>query len=226
MAHRSIRRSSVDSRRSSRRAFVVGRALAAVALVAGAAACGRLTPVEHRGGQEVAAATANVPGDPEAVRAALASALGGEKRALPEKWKRFKLARAGDDYFPRDDQLAHEQGDEALARYLERPAAARRGDLFFYDFSDADDPNGYWPSEYYAEGRQIPFRSNFLIALQPSADGKTAVEVLEVSPRVWVGSKFSFEAHGPGFHLDIRNVPPTNADRVELLRAIRTIAGG
>ena len=56
-----------------------------------------------------------------------------------------------------------------------------------------------------------------------SGAAATEVEVLELSPRVWVGKKFSVEAHGPGTYLDVRNVAPTTADRTELLELVRQL---
>ena len=84
----------------------------------------------------------------------------------------------------------------------------------------------YWVSEYYVADQQAPFRCNFLIHLESSTAAATRIEVLELSPRVWAGKKFSVEAHGPGTHLDIRDVAPTTADRVELLELLRRLITG
>ncbi len=196
--------------------------LAAASIVL--AACSQLKSVERRASQDLDSVTATLPVEPRLVQEAIAAAFAGDRRRLPEMLQRFSVARPGDDYFPRDDQLAHERGSRAaLARYLAAPATARREDLFLYDFSDADDEKDYWPSEYYVDGRQVPFRCNFLIHLEPSGAAATAIEIFELSPRVWVGEKFSFEAHGPGLYLDVRDVAPTTADRLELLQVVRQL---
>jgi hypothetical protein len=171
--------------------------------------CGQ-TPVERRGEAGPAEVASTVDAAPDAVRGAIVTAFSGDRHALPEKWRRFKVAKPGDDYFPRADQIASSPGD-----------------LFLYDFSDADDEKAYWPSEYYAGERPVPFRCNFLIRIRtPDSASRAGVEVVETSPRVWVGKKFGWEAHGPGTYLDIRDVSPTLADRVELLKLLRQLAGG
>jgi hypothetical protein len=225
---RSTRCSRRDSDRrgtsaAGRRARIVARALLAAATIA-IAACSQLKPVERRAPQDRVSVTATVAAEPQAVQQAIVRAFAADKGQLPEKWRRFSIARPGEEYFPRDDQIELERGEsDALARYLAAPAANKRDDLFAYDFSDADDARAYWPSEYYVEDRQAPFRSNFLIHLVPSGAAATEVEVLELSPRVWVGKKFSVEAHGPGTYLDVRNVAPTTADRIELLELVRQL---
>ena len=193
-------------------------------LVGVSVACQQLKPVERRAVRDQAIVEGTVPAAPEAVRNAIVAAFSSGKSQLPERWRRFSVARSGDEYFPADFQMDRERaGNDALARYRALPADRRRDDLFLYDFGDADDAHSYWPSEYYVDGRAAPFRSNFLVHLAASAADAALVDVIEVSPRVWAGKKFSFEAHGPGTYLDVRDVAPTTADRVELLDLVRRL---
>ncbi len=202
------------------RARALARALVTLSSIL-FAACTQLEPVERRPSQDPVPVTATLPAEPRRVKETIAAAFTGDKRSPPTNLRRFSVARPGDDYFPRDDQIAANR--QALARYLTLPAAAKREDLFLYDFSDADDGRSYWLSEYYVGGRQVPFRCNFLIHLEPAGPTATAIEIFELSPRVWVGKKFSFEAHGPGRYLDVRDVAPTTADRLELLQWVRQL---
>ena len=206
--------------RSSARALVVAMTIAG-------AACQQLKPVERRASHDPASFSATATANPRVVQQAIVTAFTVGKNRLPEKWRRFSVARVGDEYFPRDEQIDHERAEnDALARYRALSAAVKRDDLFAYDFSDADDARSYWVSEYYVADQQAPFRCNFLIHLESSTAAATRIEVLELSPRVWAGKKFSVEAHGPGTHLDIRDVAPTTADRVELLELLRRLITG
>jgi hypothetical protein len=139
------------------------------------------------------------------------------------KFSHFSLAQAGEQQFPADYQLSHYQDDELLRRYVSIDVARRRLDFYLYDFSDADDRNDYWTSDYYRGSERVPFRCNFIIHHEPEGTGHTKVEIFEVAPRIWVGKKFGFERHGPGFYLDIRKVDPTTSDRVELLALLKEV---
>ena len=136
------------------------------------------------------------------------------------KFSHFSLAQVGDEQFPADYQLSSYQEDELLRRYLSIDGSRRRSDFYLYDFSDADNPSDYWRSEYYRGSEPVLFRCNFIIHQEPEDAQHTKVEIFEVAPRIWVGKKFGFEAHGPGFYLDIRKVDPTTSDRVDLLASI------
>jgi len=137
------------------------------------------------------------------------------------KFSRFTLAQAGDEKFPAEYQLTHYKDDESVARYLSIPLERRKLDFYLYDYSDADKPTSYWASEYYQGDEPTLFRCNFIIHHEPDGKGGTLVEIFEFAPRVWVGKKFGFEAHGPGYYLDIRDVAPTTSDRVELLDLLK-----
>ena len=139
------------------------------------------------------------------------------------KFSHFSLAQVGEEHFPEDYQLSSYQHDESLRRYLSIDVARCRFDFYLYDFSDADNREDYWASDYYRGSEPVPFRCNFIIHHEPEGAEHTKVEIFEFAPRVWVGKKFGFERHGPGFYLDIRKVDPTTSDRVDLLALLKGV---
>jgi hypothetical protein len=185
------------------------RALAVLlpALVAGAG-CTQFSDVERRGADNRAPVTGTIALEVTTVQKTVAFAFNENKPALPERWRKFYAARPGDDAFPRPDQVP-----------------ATRSSLFIFSTGDADDTTSYWPSEYYIDGNQTRFRCNFMLKLDSAGTAGTSVEVIEASPRVWVGKMFSFGPHGPGRYLDIRDVEPTTSDRVALLDLVRRLVG-
>jgi hypothetical protein len=143
-----------------------------------------------------------------------------KKSGPPTKFSRFSLSQVGEENFPADYQLAHYK-EESINRYLAIAPDRRKLDFYLYDFSDADDRQSYWASEYYVGAEPAPFRCNFLIHHEPEDSARTKVEIFEFTPRVWVGEKFTVDRHGPGRRLDIRTVSPTTSDRVELLDVLK-----
>jgi hypothetical protein len=137
------------------------------------------------------------------------------------KFSHFSLAQVGEEQFPADYQLSGHRDDESLRRYVSIDVARRRLDFYLYDFSDADDRKDYWTSDYYRGSEPVPFRCNFIIHHEPEGAEHTKVEIFEFAPRVWVGKKFGFERHGPGFYLDIRKVDATTSDCVDLLALLK-----
>jgi hypothetical protein len=116
------------------------------------------------------------------------------------------------------DLRANSENDPAMDRYLALPAERRKDDLFLYHPLDV-----FWPSEYQVRGKAAPFTCHFILHLEPDGPGRTKLEVLEYAPLVNAGRKLAPEAHGVGFGRkdDLRRVPPTTRDRVELLERIR-----
>ena len=137
------------------------------------------------------------------------------------KFSHFSLAQVGEEQFPAGYQLRNYQDDDSLRRYLSIDVARRQLDFYLYDFSDADNREDYWTSDYYRGSKPVPFRCNFIIHHEPEGAGHTKVEIFEFAPRIWVGKKFGFGRHGPGFSLDIRKVNPTTSDRVDLLALLK-----
>ena len=144
----------------------------------------------------------------------------GSKSPKPKPFDRFKLAKLGDEYFPQDFQLKH-YNDPLLNTYVAIAQSLKQYDLYLYDHSDADDSESYWTSEYYYNDATARFRCNFIIHLESKDNDSTRVEIFEYVPRVWLGKKFSMGPHGPGMHLNIRDVESTTKDRVELLKLIK-----
>ena len=77
-----------------------------------------------------------------------------------------------------------------------------------------------WFSEYVKNGKPVPFRTDFLIHLEPIEEGETRIEVIEYEPEVTVGANFHLcERHlVPGVTPDTRPVAPTTKDRREMLK--------
>lgn len=113
---------------------------------------------------------------------------------------------------------ANSRDDPAMDRYLALPAERRQDDLFLYHPLDV-----FWPSEYRSGGKAAPFTCHFVLHLEPDGPGRTKLEVLEYAPLAYAGRKLAPEAHGVGFGRidDLRRVPPTTRDRVELLERIQ-----
>ena len=177
--------------------------------------------IRRRTNLNLASVSAIFPVDQNGVTKAIFKMFRDGKPPPTGKFSHFSLAQVGEEQFPADYQLSYYQDDQLLRRYLTIDVARRRLDFYLYDFSDADNHNDYWPSDYYRGSEPVPFRCNFIIHHEPEGSGHTKVEIFEVAPRIWVGKKFGFERHGPGFYLDIRKVDPTTSDRVDLLALLK-----
>jgi hypothetical protein len=132
------------------------------------------------------------------------------------KFHRFYLY--GNDRIPSETQLRERSTlDASIRRYLEIDSMLRKDDLFL------SEPSGdyYWHTEYYLNGESAKFKCEFIIHLEQTGSSQTKIEVLEYFPRVWAGKKFVALGHsGPGYYQDIRDVEPTTADRVEVLKIV------
>lgn len=107
----------------------------------------------------------------------------------------------------------------ALQAYLRLNDQQRANDIYlsqlFHEY--------YWPSEYVLRERTLPFQSQFIVHLQAVGPERTRIEIIEALPRVNAGEKWGMGGHGeilPGKVTDIREVPPTTRDRLELLEII------
>jgi len=59
------------------------------------------------------------------------------------------------------------------------------------------------------------------VQLEPTPEGATRVEVIEYLPVVWPGEVFRFCGRAvPNTYHDIRQVPPTTVDRIEMLSIV------
>lgn len=176
--------------------------------------------VEKRAPVNSSSVAETVPGN-EQVLSRRISRFFETKSQKPKPFERFKLAKYGEEFFPQDFQIQH-YNDPILKTYLGIEQSAKQNDLYLYDFSDADDSDSYWLSEYYYRGAPAKFRCNFIIHLEPKGNDSTRIEIFEYAPTVWLGKKFSMSGpHGPGMHLDIRDVESTTKDRIELLKLIK-----
>jgi hypothetical protein len=167
----------------------------------------------------IAKVNTSVPVPEKTVIAAIEKLFGERGSHLQGKFTRFSFARVGDEYFPNQYQI--EQTPPVLKEYLAIDPSLKKNDVYLYDFSDADSNESYWFSEYEYNGKPAKFRCNFLIHLEPDGTSGTEITVFEYAPRVWIGKKFGFGRHGPGFFLNIESVEPTTQDRLELLTIIK-----
>ena len=182
----------------------------------------RFQKVEKRSSVSSSSVAETVPGN-EQVLSGRISRFFETKSQKPKPFERFKLAKYGEEFFPQDFQIQH-YNDPILKTYLSIEPASKRNDLYLYDFSDADDPDSYWLSEYYYRGAPARFRCNFIIHLETKSNDSTRIEIFEYAPRVWLGNRFSMGPHGPGMHLDIRDVESTTKDRIELMKLIKEVS--
>jgi hypothetical protein len=114
----------------------------------------------------------------------------------------------------------HLEDNVGLARYALLGDEAWTRDFFVRG------PYRPWVSEYLDGAKPVPFSTDFLIHLEPIADDRTRIEVIEYAPKVTVGTNF----HLCGRHLfpevtpDTRPVAPTTKDRQEMLDLVVRVA--
>ena len=209
-------------------------AFAVLAIVTGA-----ILAIRARGGrvtrtgaspQDVEAA---VPYDIYDVSHAVSSTFSASKTdTLSSRFLAFDLHSASDPIFPDDYQLQTQPDNQGLARYVAIDPAARKRDFYLTPPAACPpDSSGntdcYWESEYQYQGQPAKFRCSFIIHLEPQSKNATRISILEYLPEVWAGKEFAILGHaGPGFYRDIRTVPPTNLDRVDVLKIItRSLPG-
>jgi hypothetical protein len=138
----------------------------------------------------------------------------------------FDLHSASDPVFPDDYQLRAEPDNPALARYVAIDPGARKRDFYLTPPAacppdSSGDTDCYWESEYQYQGKPTKFKCSFIFHLEQQSESATKISILEYLPEVWAGKEFNLLGHaGPGFYRDIRIVPPTNQDRVEVLEII------
>jgi hypothetical protein len=122
---------------------------------------------------------------------------------------------------PDDFDLLHNTRDDpAVERYLRLPADLRAKDLFLYRSSDL-----FWNSEYETAGRPLPLTCHFILHFEPMGPHRSRVEVLEYQPLVRAGRRLGAAAHGIGIGWmdELRLVPPTTRDRLEILARIQSL---
>ena len=181
-------------------------------------ACAHEIRVERQGAASPARLTATLPGPAEQVHARLLAGF-EEALAASPRFSGFVVGTSEDPHFPDPaQQLLNAGRNPGLALYADLPPGDKALDLYLYDPLDR-----YWTSEYVRDGTPVPFRCDFLLHLEPAAEGGTLVEAVEYLPRVWPRDHFLvFGNHGPGRYRDIRVVEPTARDREELLELVRS----
>ena len=115
---------------------------------------------------------------------------------------------------------AHKAGNLALARYAENDDEVWKRDFFIRT------PYGYWYSEYAKGGKPLPFRTDFLIHLEPIDEYSTRVGVIEYGPRIKVGTSVRLCGRhlAPETSDDTQPVAPTTRDRREMLDLVVQVA--
>ena len=97
---------------------------------------------------------------------------------------------------------------------------SKNNDFYLYG------PTGdyYWDSEYFYQNKPAPFRTDFIIHLEPTENNQTKIDIFELLPRIHVGEYIGFGGHTgpiPGKFWDIRWVDPTTSDKVDVLNVIK-----
>ena len=110
----------------------------------------------------------------------------------------------------------HLENNVGLARYAMLGDEAWKRDFFVRG------PYKPWFSEYLDGAKPVPFSTDFLIHLEPIADDRTRIEVIEYAPKVTVGTNFRLCGRHlfPEFWPDTRPVAPTTKDRQEMLELV------
>ena len=113
----------------------------------------------------------------------------------------------------------HLDNNVSLARYAQLGDEAWTRDIFVRG------PYKPWFSEYLDGAKPVPFSTDFLIHLEPIADDRTRIEVIEYAPKVTVGTNFHLCGRHlfPGFSPDTRPVTPTTKDRQEMLDLVVSV---
>ena len=125
--------------------------------------------------------------------------------------------------FPTKRMMAfHLEDNVGLARY------ARLGDEAWTRDFFVRGPYKPWFSEYLEDGKPVPFSTDFLTHLEPLADDRTRIEVIEFGPKVTVGTNFRFCGRHlvPEIWPDTRSVAPTTKDRQEMLDLVMRVVVG
>jgi hypothetical protein len=172
--------------------------------------------IEKRAAADLAIVNAVVaPGAP-VVEARLRALFAGGRTPLQPPYARFRLEDRAGGVFPGDERLREDSADNpALERYLTVAPSLRAADFYLVDVSDT-----FWPSEYFYRGEPARFRTDFIVHLGAVAAERpeaTRLEVIEVRPLVWVGTRFGLGHAGPAFLRDTRGVAPTTRDRQAVL---------
>lgn len=174
-----------------------------------------------------------VPDGIDEVSHAVSSTFSASKTGgVSSRFLAFDLHSASDPIFPDDYQLKAQPDTGGLGRYVAIDPASRKRDFYLTPPAacppdSSGDTDCYWESEYQYQGQPAKFRCSFIIHLEPQSKNATRISILEYLPEVWAGKEFAILGHaGPGFYRDIRTVPPTNLDRVDLLKIItRSLPG-
>lgn len=134
------------------------------------------------------------------------------------KYQRFTTVEKNNVMFPEEYNLkSAAASDPLMQRYLAIPEDLRKNDFYLLNTSGT-----YWDSETKFEDKAVKFRCGFIVHLERQQDLRTKIEIFEYLPQVLVGKKFSLTGHhGPGTYDDVRMVPATTVDRVNLLEAIK-----
>ncbi len=132
-----------------------------------------------------------------------------------------------DPLFPEDTQLslnAHRTvSNPALAAYSSLSSDDRSRDLMLLDVSG----DVYWATTMTDGSKADQFKCEFILHISAATGGggkaRTRIEVVEYLPRVDLGKTIGIGQHGPGPKRDVRDVAPTDADRVSLVGMMKAV---
>jgi hypothetical protein len=129
----------------------------------------------------------------------------------PALRRRYRLMiEFGAPLFPPDEQIevdAVRRGGLGadLHRWLHLSPELRRFDLLVLP-----DVDYFWPAGIQPRGHHPPYSAAFILHMEPTAEGKTAVHVLQINSMARFGKKFDLLGRtGPKFYWDDRPVPPS-----------------
>lgn len=124
----------------------------------------------------------------------------------------------GAPLFPPDDQIMLDtvrRGGlyDGLERWLRLEPARRRFDLLILP-----DVDYFWPADLHVDGYRPRYSTAFILHLEPTADGKTTVQILQINCMARFGKKFELLGRtGPKLYWDDRPVSPSLQAAQELV---------
>jgi hypothetical protein len=104
----------------------------------------------------------------------------------PEMFRILSISEQPPPGFEPDWIMRYIDPSGFLEPYRRLSTADQANDLVLREPTD----DRYWPSEYEANGRPVPFRCALIMHFTQRGPGMTEVQVFEVVPTVWVGERW------------------------------------
>jgi hypothetical protein len=164
--------------------------------------------------------TFSMPSGPADTRAQLRARLANLTN--PGLRRRYHLfIEFGAPLFPPDEQIAFDAAPRGgprngLERWLHLDPAKRQFDLLVLP-----DIDYFWPADMQVGSYRPLYSTAFILHLEPAAEGKTSVHLLQINGMARFGKKFDLLGRtGPKFYWDDRPVPASPQAARELIEHV------